>query len=395
MSRHISPPKPTKPSSFMAPDQDILLSYRAMAQKQEELVLHPKAALSKNHSRLSGPDDDHRMPYKRDVDRIIHSKAYSRYIDKTQVVYLVENDHITHRSLHVQLVSNFARGIAEILRLNLDLVEAIALGHDVGHPPFGHEGEGYLSALSEEYGNGPFAHPWQSCRLFTDIEILNLGLNVYDGFLCHDGGMCGNLLKPHFGKTWDDHFGERKQKIADPDKNIWPGMLEGCLVKLCDTMSYLGRDIEDAISLGILQREQIPKTMLGNSNREILQVLARDVIEQSYEKEYIALSDEAYEALKVLRKFNFENIYIHPKLKVESSKVKRSYRIIFKLLFEDLEINKKNSYIWLNFLHNKSEQYLAETSDVQMVVDYISGMTDSYFVKTLEKLVVPKRIELS
>lgn len=395
MSRHISPPKPTKPSSFMAPDQDILLSYRAMAQKQEELVLHPKAALSKNHSRLSGPDDDHRMPYKRDVDRIIHSKAYSRYIDKTQVVYLVENDHITHRSLHVQLVSNFARGIAEILRLNLDLVEAIALGHDVGHPPFGHEGEGYLSALSEEYGNGPFAHPWQSCRLFTDIEILNLGLNVYDGFLCHDGGMCGNLLKPHFGKTWDDHFGERKQKIADPDKNIWPGTLEGCLVKLCDTMSYLGRDIEDAISLGILQREQIPKTMLGNSNREILQVLARDVIEQSYEKEYIALSDEAYEALKVLRKFNFENIYIHPKLKVESSKVKRSYRIIFKLLFEDLEINKKNSYIWLNFLHNKSEQYLAETSDVQMVVDYISGMTDSYFVKTLEKLVVPKRIELS
>ena len=130
---------------------DILHSYRKTAEEQEVLMLHSKAAFSKDHQRFFGPDNDHRLPYKRDVDRIIHSKAYSRYVDKTQVVYLIDNDHITHRSLHVQLVSSFARGIAEILRLNLDLVEAIALGHDVGHPPFGHEGEGYLSELSKEY----------------------------------------------------------------------------------------------------------------------------------------------------------------------------------------------------------------------------------------------------
>src|SRR5690242_1978901 len=126
----------------------MLSDYRNRAQSKEETTLHPKAALSKNHSRFFGSEEDHRLPYKRDVDRIVHSKAYARYVDKTQVVYLVANDHITHRSLHVQLVSNFARGIAEILRLNLDLVEAISLGHDVGHPPFGHEGEGYLSELS-------------------------------------------------------------------------------------------------------------------------------------------------------------------------------------------------------------------------------------------------------
>src|ERR1700761_5229302 len=151
---------------------NILLSYRKSAEEQEKAMLHPKAAFSSEHQRFSGAEDDHRLPYKRDVDRIIHSKAYSRYVDKTQVVYLVKNDHITHRSLHVQLVSNFARGIAEILRLNLDLVEAISLGHDVGHAPFGHEGEGYLSALSVEYDNGPFCHPLQSCRLFTEIEPL-------------------------------------------------------------------------------------------------------------------------------------------------------------------------------------------------------------------------------
>ena len=381
-------------SIFKLTDTDILRTYRQTAMESEKKTLHPKAALSIDHSRLLGSEDDHRLPYKRDVDRIVHSKAYSRYVDKTQVVYLVENDHISHRSLHVQLVSNFSRGIAEILRLNVNLVEAIALGHDVGHPPFGHEGEGYMSQLSKEFDNGAFAHPWQSCRLFTDIEPLNLGLAVYDGFLCHDGGMCGCKLMPRYGKTWDDHLVDKEQKLIDVDRNIMPGTLEGCLVKLCDTMSYLGRDIEDAIILGILDRDEVPKTILGNSNREILGVLARDVIKNSYGKDYIAISEEIHETLSVLRRFNFEHIYIHPKLKVESTKIHKSYRILFEHLLEDLEKSKENSFIWKNFLRNKSEAYLSNTKNVRMVVDYISGMTDSYFVRTLEKLIVPKPIEL-
>lgn len=374
---------------------DMLCQYRIMAERREEQVLHPKASFSKDHQRFYGADEDHRLPYKRDVDRIVHSKAYARYIDKTQVVYLVENDHITHRSLHVQLVSNFARGIAEILRLNVDLVEAIALGHDVGHPPFGHEGEGYLSALSEEYGNGPFAHPWQSCRLFTAIEPLNLNLAVYDGFLCHDGGMCGTQFHPRFGKTWDQHFEDKKQKLQNPETNIWPGTLEGCLVKLCDTISYLGRDIEDAISLGILRRESIPQTNLGHSNREILAAVARDIIQNSFNKDYIALSDQVYDSLKILRAFNFENIYIHPKLKVESKKVQRSYRYLFETLLEDFEKNGEKSYLGENYLASKSEKYRVSTKPVQLVIDYISGMTDSFFVRTLERILVPRRIELA
>ncbi|HEV8051829.1 MAG TPA: HD domain-containing protein [Parachlamydiaceae bacterium] len=374
---------------------DILHSYRKMAEENEVRTLHSKAALSHNHHRFFGPEEDHRLPYKRDVDRIIHSKAYSRYVDKTQVVYLIENDHITHRSLHVQLVSSFARGIAEILGLNLDLVEAIALGHDVGHPPFGHEGEGYLCELSKEFSGVPFTHPWQSCRLFTELEPLNLGLSVYDGFLCHDGGMCGNKLAPNFGKTWDDHFKEKESKLRDPDGNIWPGTLEGCLVKLCDTMSYLGRDIEDAIILGILKRSEVPKTLLGDSNRLILNVLSQDIIKQSYGKDYIAVSDEVYEALKVLRKFNFERIYTHPQLKVESGKVRISYRILFEYLLNDLEKQGKKSYIWHHFLHDKTPRYLEEANNFQKVIDFISGMTDKYFIKTLGKLIVPKSIEWS
>lgn len=371
-----------------------LKNYRKEAESKEEIALFEKSAFSKDHSRLEGAEDDHRMPYKRDVDRILHSKAYSRYIDKTQVVYLVDNDHITHRSLHVQLVSSFARGIAEILRLNLDLVESIALGHDVGHPPFGHEGEEYLSALSIEHDNGPFSHPLQSCRLFTDIEPLNLGLNVYDGFLCHDGGMGGAMLVPVFDKSWEDHFKDRKNKKIHPDTNIMPTTLEGCLVKLCDTMSYLGRDIEDAINIGILAREDVPKTILGTTNREILGVLAADIIKHSYNKEFIAISEEAYDALRTLRSFNFKHIYNHPKLKVESVKIKYSYRILFEFLLRDLLEQNQESYLWKSFLYKRGGKYLTSTSPVQMVIDYIAGMTDNFFIRTLEKIFIPSKIQL-
>lgn len=378
----------------MKTSESSLLNYRQIAIEREKSTLQTNAAFSDSHSRFQGAEDDHRLPYKRDVDRIIHSKAYARYADKTQVVYLVDNDHITHRSLHVQLVSSFARGIAEILRLNLDLVEAIALGHDVGHPPFGHEGENYLSKISEAHGHGVFAHPWQSCRLFTDIEPLNLGLAVYDGFLCHDGGMNTTMLRPRTGKTWTDHFEDKKIKLQDPDYNLIPATLEGCLVKLCDTMSYVGKDIEDAINLGILSRDQIPETMLGKTNREILSVLASDIITQSYEQDYISISEEAFASLKILRDFNFKNIYTHPRLKVESSKIKKSYEILFEMLLEDLEQQQEASFVWKNYVSSKSDSYKNQTQPIQMVIDYISGMTDSFFVRTFEKLLVPKRIEL-
>jgi dGTPase len=372
----------------------LLMDFRKSAEEKERVILHSKAAFSKEHSRYFDGEEDYRLPYKRDVDRIVHSKAFTRYVDKTQVVYLVENDHITHRSLHVQLVSNFARGIAEILRLNQDLVEAVALGHDVGHPPFGHEGEGYLSTLTQEHGLGSFAHPWQSCRLLSEIEPLNLGLAVYDGFLCHDGGMQETKFVPRFGKTWQDHLEDKQNKLHNPEQNIWPGTLEGCLVKICDTISYLARDIEDAISLGIIKREALPKTILGTSNGEILSKAASDIIQNSYDQQYIALSDEVYDSLKIIRRFNFENIYTHPKLKVESKKIENAYRYLFDILLNEHEKNGEQSYLWKNFTHNKSERYKESTLPVQQLVDYIAGMTDSFFVRTLEKLLLPRPIEI-
>lgn len=373
--------------------RDIAAEQTLASQRQEEASFHPKASRSVDCcSEFKRSESDHRLPYRKDADAILHSKAYARYADKTQVVYLIDNDHISQRSLHVQLVSSYARGIAQLLGLNLQLIEAIALGHDVGHPPFGHEGEGYLSSLSQQYGEGPFAHSWQSCRLLRKIEPLNLGLAVYDGFLCHDGGMQGNVLQPRFGKNWDDHLADLDQKIADPNGNILPGTLEGCLVKLCDTISYLARDIEDAISLEIIARDQLPDTLLGTDSHSILRHTAGDIIKSSYKQDHIAVSKPVYEALKAIRAYNFKNIYTDSRLKVESLKVKRGYQILFDLLITDFEKNRENSYLWIDFVKNKEESYRAQTTPVRMVIDYISGMTDGFFVRTLDKLVVPKRI---
>lgn len=331
-------------------------------------------------------------PYKEDVERIIHSNAFKRYSDKTQVVYLVNNDHLTTRGHHVQLVSSFARGLATMLGLNVDLVEAISLGHDVGHPPFGHEGESYLSALCVEYGLGAYSHASQSCRLFRLIEPLNLNFLVYDGFLCHDGGMRGHIAHPWLDKSLRDHYEEIQMRTVEPEKDFQPASLEGCLVKMCDSVSYLAKDLEDAIHLGIITRDDIPKTILGIHNNEILKKAAEDLVKISKNQPYVGFSEEIFSALKTLRAFNFERIYVYPKLKLESNKIKSAYRQLFELVIDDFRKNGEKSQLHKNFLHSRTKSYLEETSDLRKAVDYIAGMTDRYFVHSLEQFVIPQTI---
>lgn len=358
------------------------------------LSAHPKAQASEKANRLLPEDDCFWPAFKLDAERIIQSKAFRRYTDKTQVVYLVENDHLTHRALHVQLVSSFARGLAEMLGLNVHLVEAISLGHDVGHPPFGHEGEGYLSELTQELGLGAFSHAHQSCRLFSEIEPLNLSFYTYDGFLCHDGGMKQPKCEPLFNKSWKEHASECQLRKIDPERDFRPASLEGALVKMCDTISYLGKDIEDAITLGIIKREELPQTILGTQNTQILERCGRDLVSASRGNDFIALSDDAFSALKTLRKFNFERIYNNPALKVESQKIRAAYRYLFEMLLDDFEKRGELSHLWTHFLHSKKCAYQASVKPAQKVVDYIAGMTDNYFIAIFEKLMVPQKIIL-
>jgi len=183
-------------------------------------------------------------------------------------------------------------------------------------------------------------------------------------------------------------------KKKDPDVLLTPATLEGCLVKISDTVSYLGRDIEDAISLKILDRSSVPNTILGSTNREILRYVAQDIIRNSVGKEHIAISTEVFDALSELRAFNFKEIYSYPKLKVESSRIDRSYHILFDYLLEDLNQRGEESVISTEFASNKTDKYKTDSSPVQMVVDYLSGMTDHFFVRVMEKLALPRNISL-
>ena len=347
--------------------------------------------------------DDIRRPYFHDGDRIMHSKAYARYIDKTQVFYLIKNDHITHRVLHVQLVSKIARQIGRGLSLNEDLIEAIALGHDIGHVPYGHDGEKYLSAICEKHGIGGFHHNVQSVRALDRIENLNLTLQVLDGMLAHNGEKHDLVIKPDHDKTWDkfDREVEHCQHCDDDHSGVLPMTMEGCVVRVSDTISFIGRDIEDAITIGLVRREEIPEdcaAVLGNNNRDIVNNLVIDVIENSYDREYIALSEETAGALKKLREFNDVNIYHNPRIKAESGKIARMFTMLFDTFLEDLDSKSENSKVYKNYMEafkgNNGDKYLKGVTNAEIVRDFIAGMTDHYFNDTFQEIYLPQKLKM-
>lgn len=370
--------------------------------EREERFLSPLAAHSRDAIRRF-PDEridtGHRQNYAADSDRILHSLAYTRYIDKTQVFYLVDNDHITHRVLHVQLVSKISRTIGRFLGLNEDLIEAIAIGHDIGHCPFGHDGEAYLSELCERHGIGPFQHNIQSVRFLDRIERKgrgwNLTLQVLDGILCHDGEIHARALCPEREKTFDTFDQEIARKAADPGIPITPMTLEGCVVRMADTISYIGRDIEDAIRLNLIKRTQLPKASvarLGDTNGTIVYNLVTDVIENSFQREAIAFSEEVSNALKKLRQFNLEQIYLNPKIKPESGKIRHIFQVLFERYLKDFKEGNEASIIFTEYLDGMSDEYKNNANPAEIVRDFIAGMTDKYFLRLSPRELRPRRI---
>lgn len=353
------------------------------------------AALRKE--REEGVELGHRQHFSLDTDRILHSLAYSRYIDKTQVFYLIKNDHITHRVLHVQFVSKIGRTIGRLLRLNEDLIEAIALGHDIGHTPFGHDGETFLSQLCEEHGVGPFLHNIQSVRFLQEIERKgkgwNLTLQVLDGIFCHDGEVHIQVLEPDPDKDFTSFEQEMKQKALNPSFTPKPMTMEGCVVRMADTISYIGRDIEDAIRLGLIRRSDIPeecRRVLGDTNGTIVYRLVEDLVINSLDRPYISFSEEIAKALGQLKKFNYEHIYRSAKVKEQRGKVSLMFRLLFEKYMEDLEKENLDSDIYQEFLDGMSQAYLERTPKAGIVRDFIAGMTDEYFLSQCQKNLIPQ-----
>ncbi len=377
--------------------------------RREQELLSTYACKSRDGLRLNPelekiPDSDNiRQAFFHDTDKIIHSMAYTRYIDKTQVFTLFKNDHITHRVLHVQFVSKIARVIGRCLRLNEDLIEAIALGHDLGHTPYGHDGERFLNRLCEETGIGYFCHNAQSVRFLMQIEGggrgLNLTLQVLDGILAHNGEIINERLVPDTKKNWEKFFEEYNNcfKIEDYSKQIYPMTLEGCAVRVADVIAYIGRDIEDAITVGLIQRSDLPRKIvkiLGDSNDKIINTLALDVINNSYGKNYIAFSKEIYQALLELKEFNYDHIYFNPKVKTEDHKVRRIFRLLFRQYAEDIREGNYSSPAFHHYLKDMDENYKTNTPVERMVTDFIAGMTDEFFNNQFMEVFFPKSFGL-
>ena len=370
-----------------------------LAAKEESLA--PYACRSAQAYRYHAESDKHadvRPEFFHDSDRIIHSYCYSRYIDKTQVFYLVENDHITHRVLHVQIVSKIARTIGRFLNLNEDLIEAISLGHDVGHTPFGHDGERILSAFLQKQNEGIFEHNVQSFRLFHDLEKYGKGLNltaqVLDGIICHNGEILKNEYGCDRNKTPERLLEEYRNSLAGTlkSKAMVPMTLEGCVMRISDVIAYIGRDIEDAIVLKLIDRNDLPREVtevLGNKNASIVNTLITDLVNNSIDKETLTFSADVFDALNRLKNWNYENIYLNPKKSTQDEKIKAMFQTVLEKCLEELDTGTKVTGI-NHWYASMGEAYQAATSKVRAVADYVSGMTDDFLMNTYKDIVIPK-----
>ncbi len=348
------------------------------------------AFLDKNAIRLKEEKEDpYRTPFFRDIDRIIYSLSYLRYANKTQVFTFNENDHISKRMIHVQLVSKVARTIGRNLGLNEDLIEAAALGHDLGHVPFGHVGEQILNQISIENNEGFFNHNIESVRVLMTLEEhgkgKNITLQVLDAIMCHNGELPLKEYGPK-KKTTEEFLREYKESYYNKDliKKLRPMTLEGCVVRVSDIIAYIGKDIEDAITLGIIKPEAIPKKItqiLGNTNRSIINTIVVDIIENSKGKPYIKMSEDVFNALMDLKKFNYENIYNKANTIEEKQEYEKMFRTVFNYYLKEIQEQKKNALINEIFLSKMHEDYLKNTTNERKVIDFIAGMTDGFLKK--------------
>lgn len=381
-------------------DKDIFFTrvYREVTERTEA-NLSPYATRSRQAVRRFPEPEGPRSPFALDRDRILYSGAFRRYSGKTQVIYFASqlDEMLSSRSIHTLSVSQIARTIGKFLGLNQELIEAIALAHDLGHSPFGHDGERFLSKICVSKGIGEYHHHIQSLHIVDNVAKkgrgLNLTLQVRDGILSHDGEVHNQILKPQPDKTEADLQHYVEQRKAGREVEMMPMTLEGCVVRISDTIAYIGQDIEDAIRIGLIKRSDIPADLrktLGSTNGEIIDTLVRDVVYNSFGKPHICFSEEISEKLLRLKKFNYQNIYYSKRLKKDHEKIERGFELLFETFLADLKKGKKSSRIYRDFLSTKDKRYLNATNEAEKVRDFIGGMTDRYFVEVLKETVIPE-----
>ena len=324
-----------------------------------------------------------------DIDKILHCPYYNRYTDKTQVFSLIRNDDITRRSLHVQLVSRIARTIGSALHLNLDLIEAIALGHDMGHPPFAHMGEVFLDALYYEHAGRHFSHNIHSVRVLDGIYPFNISLQT----LCSIAGHNGEIEQDEYWPERVDSFQqfddmmERCYLDRVYANRIQPSTLEGCVVRIADIIAYLGKDRQDAARVNVVEEEAFVNEDIGSLNAEIINNLVVNIIENSYGKPYIKLDQRHFQALQESKRDNYAMIYANaPVMAKLDTVVRPMMEEVYGQMLDDLKNRRKTSPIFMHHIdyvnrikYNRDIPY-EKTEVNQLVVDYIASMTDDYFI---------------
>jgi dGTPase len=348
-------------------------------------------------------DSVYRTPFTIDTDRIIHNIFYNRYVDKTQVFSLYKNDDITRRGQHIQHVSRIARTIGQALSLNLDLIEAIALGHDIGHTPFGHKGEEYLNENYHKYTGRYFRHNVHSVRVLNKITKSNLCLQTLDGVLCHNGEKPNEVYKP--SKPYDfeefDKIVERCYTDEEYSSTLVPFTLEGCVVRISDIIAYLGKDRQDVFKVF---GEQYGQRIYHKSNREIIRELTDSIIYNSLGQNYIAMDSKVYQEMKNFMDENYELIYKSPQVnEIYYETVKPMFDMLYERFLNDVKAKDYSSYI---FRHHYFYAYLSQNyldiglnldNDIDcndLVADYIASMTDDYFVEVFQKLFPKSKLKI-
>ena len=326
-----------------------------------------------------------RPPFVHDIDKIMHCPYYNRYTDKTQVFSLIRNDDITRRSLHVQLVSRIARTIGTALHLNLDLIEAIALGHDIGHPPFAHAGEVYLDEVYRSYTGRRFSHNIHSVRVLDKIFPFNISLQTLSGIAGHNGEIELEEYWPVPVESFEEF--DRILESCCLDKRqanmLQPSTLEGNVMRIADIIAYLGKDRQDAARVGIIGEEAFDDTHIGTINAEIINNLIVNIIENSYGKPYIKLDADHFQALKDAKRENNSLIYRNAARQAKLDTIVRPMMAqTYGQLLDDLKQNRTHSPIFthhINYVnqthYTRPEPYL-RTEPNQLVVAYIASMTD-------------------
>jgi len=330
-----------------------------------------------------------RPAFVRDVDRVLNNAFYNRCMDKTQVFPFYQNDDLTRRSFHLQLVSRISRKIASALRLNLALTEAIALAHDIGHTPFGHGGERMLDALYRRHTGRCFNHNVHGVRLLRDVATCNLSLQTYNGILCHCGEKAFERYEPRPCDTFDqlDMLMEHCYITPGASQDLRPSTLEGCVVRICDILAYLGKDRQDAMKLGVLTRETYPAhgELVGENNAQIIQNATANIIKNSIGRDYLAMDPEVFESMQRIKDENVRLIYTSPQAHENLEvNIQPMMEQLYERFCEDVKAGDESSYIFRHHINSWVMQfnrgYVDRWSADDIVVDYIASMTDDYFI---------------